>query len=57
VLVAEVLSPENMTFDTLGFSTAHSVRELLVVDWRDRSVRCFALQEGRPKASAATSSA
>jgi Uma2 family endonuclease len=45
LLVVEVLSPEDMTFDKLDFYTARRVRELLVVDWQDRSVRCFALQE------------
>ena len=47
VLVVEVLSPDDMTFDKLDFYTAHEVRELLVVDWQERSVRCFALQEGQ----------
>jgi Uma2 family endonuclease len=47
VLVVEVLSPEDMTFDKLDFYAAHGVRELLVLDWQDRSVRCFALQDGR----------
>ena len=46
-LVVEVLSPDDMTFEKLDFYTAHGVQELLVVDWRDRSVRCFALQEGQ----------
>ena len=47
VLVVEVLSPDDMTFDKLDFYTAHGVRELLVVGWQDRSVRCFDLQEGQ----------
>ena len=47
VLVVEVLSPDDMTFDKFDFYTARGVQELLVVDWRDRSVRCFALQEGQ----------
>ncbi len=47
VLVVEVLSPDDMTFDKLDFYTARGVTELLVVDWRDRSVRCFALQDGQ----------
>jgi len=47
VLVVEVLSPDDMTFDKLDFYTARGVRELLVLDWQDRSVRCFALQEGQ----------
>ena len=46
LLVVEVLSPDDMTFDKLDFYTAHGVRELLVVDWQERSVRCFALQDG-----------
>ena len=47
VLVVEVLSPEDMTFEKLDFYTARGARELLVLDWRDRSVRCFALQDGQ----------
>ena len=47
VLVVEVLSPEDMTFEKLDFYTARGVRELLVVDWQERSVRCFALEEGQ----------
>jgi Uma2 family endonuclease len=47
VLVVEVLSPDDMTFDKLDFYTARGVRELLVLDWQDRSVRCFALQDGQ----------
>lgn len=47
VLVVEVLSPDDMTFDKLDFYTAHGVQELLVVDGHDRSVRCFALQDGQ----------
>jgi len=47
LLVVEVLSPDDMTFEKLDFYTAHGVRELLVLDWRDRSVRCFALQDGQ----------
>jgi Uma2 family endonuclease len=46
-LVVEVLSPDDATFEKLDFYTAHGVRELLVIDWHDRSVRCFALQEGQ----------
>jgi Uma2 family endonuclease len=47
VLVVEVLSPDDMTFEKLPFYTARGVQELLVLDWRDRSVRCFALQDGQ----------
>lgn len=45
LLVVEVLSPEDMTFEKFDFYTARGVQELLVVDWRDRSVRCFAMQQ------------
>jgi Uma2 family endonuclease len=45
VLVVEILSPDDATFEKLDFYTSHGVQELLVVDWRRRSVRCFALQE------------
>lgn len=47
VLVVEVLSPDDMAFDKLDFYTARGVRELLVVDWQQRSVRCFALLDGQ----------
>jgi Uma2 family endonuclease len=51
-LVVEILSPDDQTFDKLDFYTAHGVQELLVLDWRDRSVRCFALQEGQREMAA-----
>ena len=41
------VAPATTTFDKLDFYQAHGVQELLVLDWRDRSVRCFALQEGQ----------
>ncbi len=47
LLVVEVLSPDDMTFDKLDFYTARGVQELLVVDGEQRSVRCFALQDGQ----------
>ena len=47
VLVVEILSQDDETFAKLDFYTAHGVQELLVADWRDRSVRIFALQEGQ----------
>ena len=47
LLVVEILSPDDATFEKLDFYTAHGVQELLVVDWRDRSVRCFAMQQGQ----------
>lgn len=46
VLVVEILSPDDETFAKLDFYAAHGVQELLVVDWQQRSVRCFALQDG-----------
>ena len=45
LLVVEVLSPDDATFEKLDFYTARGVRELLVVDPEQRSVRCFALQD------------
>lgn len=45
VLVVEILSPEDETFAKLDFYRRHGVTELLVVDWRSRTVRCLALQE------------
>jgi hypothetical protein len=47
VLVVDVLSSDDATFEKLDFYSAHGVRELLVVDWHDRSIRCLALQDGQ----------
>ncbi len=47
VLVVEVLSPDDATFEKLDFYTAHGVQELLVVDWVRRSIRCLAMQDGQ----------
>ena len=47
VLVVEILSPEDDTFAKLDFYTAHGVQELLVVDWRERTIRVFAMQDGQ----------
>lgn len=47
VLVVEILSPDDATFDKLDFYTAHGVHELLVLDWRSRSVRVLAMQDGQ----------
>lgn len=44
VLVVEVLSPEDMTFEKLPFYAAHGVQELLVLDWRQRTAQVLALQ-------------
>lgn len=45
VLVVEILSPDDETFAKLDFYRRHGVSELLVADWRSRTVRCLALQE------------
>jgi Uma2 family endonuclease len=47
VLVVEVVSPDDETFAKLDFYTEHGVHELVVADWRERSIRVFALQEGQ----------
>ncbi len=47
LLVVEVLSPDDATFEKLDFYTAHGVQELLVVDPESHTVRCFALQDGQ----------
>ncbi len=47
VLVVQILSPDDETFAKLDFYTAHSVRELLVLDWQPRTARVFALQESQ----------
>ena len=52
VLVVEVLSPDDATFEKLDFYTAHGVRELLVVDPdqpRSAASRC---STGRPSGTA-----
>lgn len=46
VLVVEILSPDDATFDKLDFYRAHGVRELLVLDWTTRSVRVLDLPAG-----------
>lgn len=52
VLVVEILSDDDETFAKLDFYTGHGVQELLVVDWRVRSVRCLALQDGQRDSAA-----
>jgi Uma2 family endonuclease len=47
VLVVEILSPDDATFDKLDFYTAHGVQELLVLDWQARAARVVAMQEGQ----------
>lgn len=46
VLVVEILSPDDGTFDKLDFYRGHGVRELLVLDWTTRAVRVLDLQGG-----------
>jgi Uma2 family endonuclease len=46
VLVVEILSPDDDTFDKLSFYRAYGVRELLVLDWTTRDVRVVDLQAG-----------
>jgi Uma2 family endonuclease len=46
VLVVEILSPDDGTFDKLDFYRDHGVRELLVLDWTTRTVRVLDLQDG-----------
>lgn len=41
VIVVEILSPNDETWQKLGFYAAHDVEELLVVNPRERSVRWF----------------
>lgn len=41
VIVVEILSPNDETWQKLDFYAAHAVEELLVIDPRLRSVRCF----------------
>ena len=43
-LVIEVVSPDDETWDKLGFYAAHDVRELLIVDPRKRAVDWLALR-------------
>ena len=43
LLVLEVRSPDDATWDTFWHYTAHDVGELLVADGTDRSVRAFQL--------------
>jgi len=46
LLVVEILSPDDGTFDKLDFYRDHGVRELLVLDWTTRDVRVVDLQGG-----------
>lgn len=46
-LVLEILSPRDKTWQKLSFYAAHAVRELLIVDPHERTVRWLALSDGR----------
>lgn len=45
-VVVEVLSPDDETWAKFGFYAARGVRELLVADPAERTVRCWRLVEG-----------
>lgn len=45
-IVVEVVSPDDETYEKLGFYAAHGVDELLVADPATRSVRCWRLEGG-----------
>jgi Uma2 family endonuclease len=41
VVVVEILSPDDETFDKFGFYAGTGVDELIVVDPAERLIRCF----------------
>ena len=43
-LVVEIVSPDDKTWETLGFYAAHGVEELLIVDPQERRVNWLGLQ-------------
>lgn len=45
-MVIEILSPDDDTYRKFEFYAARGVVEILVVDWRTRTVRCFQLTKG-----------
>lgn len=45
-LVVEIVSPDDKTWEKLGFYAAHGVEELLIVDPQARRVQWLALQPG-----------
>lgn len=45
-MVIEILSPDDDTYRKFDFYAAREVEEILVVDWRTRTVRCFQLTKG-----------
>jgi Uma2 family endonuclease len=46
VVVIEVLSPDDETYDKLDFYAAHGVQEILIAHPQERWVRCHDLQAG-----------
>ena len=48
-LVLEVVSPDDETWEKLGFHTAHAVDELLIVDSQKRTVSWLGLEAGEYK--------
>ena len=46
VVVIEVLSPDDETYDKLDFYAAHGVQEILIAHPQERWVRCLDLQHG-----------
>ncbi|MEO6204770.1 MAG: Uma2 family endonuclease [Mycobacteriales bacterium] len=45
VVVIEILSPDDETYDKFGFYAAHGVQEMLVAHPQQRWVRCYDLQQ------------
>ena len=48
VMVVEVLSPDDETFEKFAFYTAHGVQEVLVAHPHERWVRCYDLRQDPP---------
>ncbi len=48
VVVVEVLSPDDETFEKFGFYAAHGVEEILVAHPQERWVRCYDLRQDPP---------
>lgn len=46
-MVVEIVSPDDETWDKLGFYAAHTVDKLLIVDPQQRTVTCLGLEAGR----------
>ncbi len=48
LLVVEVLSPDDESYEKFGFYAAHGVQEILVADPEERWVRCYDLSGPEP---------